>query len=499
MSVDPPRRGRARTLRRAGFAAGLVLVVLVGYAWWDSRLPATYSAADMGVADLGGGPRALEHHGHGTDAPGVPGRSVTALVAPPDRPADVRFELDARAQQVTPPGGLTFPGYTLNGSTPGPTLRVRQGQLVEVLLRNVDVPAGVTLHWHGLHVPGAMDGVAGVTQDAVRSGGSFTYRFVADRAGTFWYHSHQVSHAQVIGGLFGALVIEPPGRVEPDALALLHTYPGGSRTLNGQVGELRHLADPGAQIRVRVVNTDNGTVAAWVAGAPFRVLAIDGVELVGPTELTGQRVPLGAGARADLAVRVPAAGAVRIQLAGVSLVVGPAGATAPTAPTPPVVFDPLGYGTRAPLSFDPATAVRHFTYDIGRLPGFLHGRPGYWWTINGRIVPHVPMYVVRKGDVVTMRITNSSGEAHPMHLHGHHLVVLARNGVGATGSPWWVDSLDVGHGETYDVAFVADNPGIWMDHCHNLPHAVEGPMTHLMYEGIDTPFLLGSGSGNEPE
>jgi FtsP/CotA-like multicopper oxidase with cupredoxin domain len=71
------------------------------------------------------------------------------------------------------------------------------------------------------------------------------------------------------------------------------------------------------------------------------------------------------------------------------------------------------------------------------------------------------------------------------------------NGVPASGSPWWVDSLQVGDGETYDIAFVADNPGMWMDHCHNLPHAVEGLMTHVMYEGVTTPYRLGG--SNSPE
>ena len=86
-----------------------------------------------------------------------------------------------------------------------------------------------------------------------------------------------------------------------------------------------------------------------------------------------------------------------------------------------------------------------------------------------------------------------------LSLHGHHVTVLARDGVPATGSPWRVDSLNVRDGETWEVGFVADNPGIWMDHCHNLPHAREGLMTHLMYEGVSTPYLLGRGSGNEPE
>ena len=108
-----------------------------------------------------------------------------------------------------------------------------------------------------------------------------------------------------------------------------------------------------------------------------------------------------------------------------------------------------------------------------------------WWSINGHLYPNVPMYVVREGDVAVVHIENRNGEVHPMHLHGHHVVVLARNGVAATGSPWWVDSLNVSANETYDIAFLANNPGIWMDHCHNLKHAAQGMIAHLMYEGFD--------------
>ena len=77
------------------------------------------------------------------------------------------------------------------------------------------MPGGITLHWHGVDVPNAADGVAGVTQDAVPVGGEHVYRFRARQAGTFWYHSHQVAHEQVARGLFGALVITPPGGVGP--------------------------------------------------------------------------------------------------------------------------------------------------------------------------------------------------------------------------------------------------------------------------------------------
>ena len=69
----------------------------------------------------------------------------------------------------------------------------------------------------------------------------------------------------------------------------------------------------------------------------------------------------------------------------------------------------------------------------------------------------------------------------------------------ATGSPWWVDSLDVANKETYEIAFLASNPGIWMDHCHNLEHATAGMMFHLAYSGVSTPFSHGPGSANVPE
>ena len=122
-----------------------------------------------------------------------------------------------------------------------------------------------------------------------------------------------------------------------------------------------------------------------------------------------------------------------------------------------------------------------------------------WWSIKGHLYPNVPVYVVREGDVVAMRIDNRSGQVHPMHLHGHHAVVLSRNGVPATGSLWWMDSLNVLPKETYDIAFVANNLGICMEHCHNLKHAAQGMVAHLMYEGFDTPYWIAGPADNQPE
>lgn len=511
MNGNRPRGARVR-LALAG-AAAVALLAPLAWLWQDSLMPDAYSVMDMGYADYGGAlthvagtSEQSQHHEH-SGHPGHSGhttsaaRSLTSLTADPDRAADVRVTLVARKQRFRLPTGRSVDGYTLNGTSPGPVIRATVGQLVEVRLVNESVPDGITLHWHGVDVPNSADGVAGVTQDAVGVGGTFTYRFVAGQAGTFWYHSHQVSHEQVRRGLLGALVVAPAARPSAvDTVALLHLY-DGARTVNGREGDVHVEARPGDRVRVRVINTENGETPVWVGGAPFRLAAVDGTDLNRPAPVRDTAVLVTAGGRADVEVTMPEDGSpVRVHIGGpTGLVLGSRSYDAPAVPRPAATLDLLSYGTPAPLGLDPDRPDRRFEYEIGRRPGFLDGRPGIWWTINGHMFPDVPMFVVAEGDVVRVHIVNDSGEPHPMHLHGHHAVVLSRDGVRATGSPWWVDSLDVAAGESFEIAFVADNPGIWMDHCHNLPHATEGLVAHLMYEGVTTPFTVGGTAGNEPE
>ncbi|TCO47113.1 FtsP/CotA-like multicopper oxidase with cupredoxin domain [Kribbella antiqua] len=477
------RRGRL-------IALGVTLAVLapLGYLWATSLVPGSYSAAEMGYADYGGGPASSGHEHHG-------GRmSVADLTGPATGTPDVAVTLVARKGKYQLASGETVDGFTLNGTSPGPMIRAKVGDLVQVTLVNESVPDGATLHWHGIDVPNAEDGVAGVTQDAVRPGGKHVYRFKAEQAGTYWYHSHQVSSSEVKGGLFGPIVI---GREQPgEVVAAIHTY-DGKRTINGRTGTQRVELAAGTTARVRVINTDNAILRVGLVGTPYKVVAVDGRDLHGPTPVTAA-FPLAAGARVDLEAVVPAGGMRLVAgSAAVSLGIGPV--DPPRAELPSETVDLLSYGTPAALGFDPSKADRRFEYRIGRRPGFLDGVPGLWWTINGHKFPDVPMYMVAEGDIVRMTISNTSGQAHPMHLHGHHAVVLSRNGVASTGSPWWIDTLEVGNDETYEIAFAADNPGLWMDHCHNLPHASEGLMTHLMYEGTTTPYRIGGPTSNEPE
>jgi len=434
--------------------------------------------ASTGTPDLGGGP-----------APVGPALDVAALTGPREGTPDVAVTLTARREGTR---------FTLNGSSPGPEIRAVEGQLVEVRLVNESVAGGATLHWHGFDVPNAEDGVAGVTQDAVPIGGEHVYRFVARAPGTYWYHSHQISHDQVVRGLLGPLVVVPRAGLGDtrDITALVHIY-DGVRTIDGVAGQHAVEAPAGATVRLRVINTDNGAGAVWISGAPFAVAAVDGVDIHDPPAVHDTSVVITAGGRADLQITVPPGG-FRLETGTAAMVVGPAGPAPAAAPRPTASVDMLSYGAPSPLPFDPTRPDRRFGYAIGKSPGFLDGIPGIWWTINGKHFPDDPMFVVGEGDVVTMHLTNDSGEAHPMHLHGHHAVVLARNGVAATGSPWWFDSLEVGNGESYDIAFRADNPGVWMDHCHNLQHAADGLVAHLMYANVTTPFRIGD-KGNEPE
>jgi FtsP/CotA-like multicopper oxidase with cupredoxin domain len=486
--------------RIAAITAVVLLVAILaflGKQWWDSRLPDTYNAMSYGRHDYGGGPEPPNHAAHD---PGT-GTSVAVLHGPTRGAAHARFELTARAADIRLSPGRSVHALTFNGTSPGPELRMRQGDLVEVVLRNLDVDDGVTIHWHGVDVPNAEDGVAGVTQNAVLPGESYTYRFRAEQVGTFWYHTHQVSSTEVRRGLFGVLVIEPREQQAGVDLALAaHTF-DGIPTLNGDEGGDRESIPAGTPVRLRLVNTDGFEQTFTVSGAPFRVLAIDGTDLHGPGELRNVAIPIAAGGRVDVGLTQPPNG-VRVGLQGTQVAIGfgPSGGPAPDETTQRGTFDPLTYGTPAPTPFDAdSTLDRHFEMTITRKPGFFDGSPGLQWAINGGIYPDVPVFVVEEGDLVEVTITNDSKATHPMHLHGHHALVLSRDGRPSTGSPWWSDTLNVGPGESYVVAFRADNPGIWMDHCHNLTHASQGLTMHVVYAGVSTPYLVGGDPDNRPE
>ncbi|MDF2646617.1 MAG: multicopper oxidase [Paenibacillus sp.] len=494
-----------------------VLAVVAGSGYYlfmlamnNSQLPAEIDMAS-GTHDYGGQAVTanMTPHNHGIE--GMSGSSakmvsVTDLTGPREGIPDRHFTLTAQKKTVTLSSGKTVDAWTYNGQIPGPELRMKEGELIEVTLVNEDIEHGVTAHWHGLDVPNAEDGVAGATQNAVMPGETYTYRFRAEQVGTFWYHSHQDSQEAVSMGLFGALIVEP--KVEAlqqvkDITVMTHRWKGSTLTIGASDQLERMTITPGTPVRMRLINTDDWVQQTYtLVGTHFEVAAIDGTELNKPGVLTNTHVVVATGGRHDITFIMPER-PVYLNVGGNGsngILMSPDGkGEIPELPQT-VAFDPLQYGNPTSTPFDANSRFdRDFTLILDNKLGFYNRNLDFLYTLNGEVFPNTPMLMVKEGDLVKTTIVNRGNVDHPMHLHGHHVLVLSRNGKPSTGSPWWSDTLAVLPGETYEVAFVANNPGLWMDHCHNLVHAAAGMTMHLMYEGVTTPFSVGSGTINHPE
>jgi FtsP/CotA-like multicopper oxidase with cupredoxin domain len=496
---------------------GVLLAVggLIGVGWWTSRYPAAINMSstcapeavqpmDMGSMGTMCPPGSIS----ATPATGIP---IASLQAPLAADHTDTFTLTAQSAQLDLGAGVRADAWTFNGTAPGPTLRVRQGDLVIVKLIN-HLRVGVTIHWHGVAVPNSADGVAGLTQDAVKPGETYTYRFLAKDPGTYWYHSHQESFAETSRGLYGLLIVEPETPVTHDDVdvgIVLHSW--GAIAVNDTVGTLHIPARPGQWVRLRLLNTDNNPYQLTVVGAPFLVAALDGHEINQPAPLTATAISIDAAQRYDLRVRMPERGPVALLVAkdaeqqyhpAPAVLVG-AGAFDPSLiPTAiGTAFDITAYGQ--PQS-QVITAQSHFdatyTVTVGYSFGFSNGRPGPVFTLNGAVFPQTPTIVVQPGQVVKLHLVSDAANGiHPIHLHGHTFTLLAKNGRPLTGSPVYLDTISIRPRETYDVAFVADNPGLWMFHCHNLYHANHGMDMMIVYPNIATPYTIGSASGNFPD
>jgi FtsP/CotA-like multicopper oxidase with cupredoxin domain/plastocyanin len=245
------------------------------------------------------------------------------------------FELEAAPMKWELQPGLVVDGWGYNGQIPGPELRVREGDLVRVHLRN-RLPVPTTIHWHGLDVPLAMDGVPGLSQAPVAPGEEFTYEFVATNPGTRWYHSHVDSNAQLELGLYGALIVEPRAP-EPDQFAREVTYLLDEKALdftpevalgtsqlpqrefgNGRGGALQYdaflingrLGDAipplriasGERLRLRLINAGNLPHAMHLHGQSFSIVATDGNPVPAGQRVVKDTVLIGPGERYDLAI-----------------------------------------------------------------------------------------------------------------------------------------------------------------------------------------------------
>lgn len=193
------------------------------------------------------------------------------------------FEVTAKEidWEVTP--GVRRKAMAYNNQVPGPTIRVTEGDRVRVILRN-QMSESTAVHFHGVMVPNAMDGVPYLTQPAVKPGQSFTYEFVARPAGSHMYHSH-FGAEQVSLGLLGAFIIEPRDKskepkVDADIVMVindgLHGY-----TFNGKGFPATSpiVLKQGQRLRIRWMNEGQLTHPIHLHGMPMTVIARDGYPL----------------------------------------------------------------------------------------------------------------------------------------------------------------------------------------------------------------------------
>ena len=380
----------------------------------------------------------------------------------------------------------TIAGYAYNDVFPGPLIRAKLGDTVIIELDNqLDQPT--TIHWHGLDVPFAMDGVTWMGAP-VQPGEGFTYTFTVAQAGTFWYHPHFNTEVQVSGGLLGVFIVEDPAdpAVDHDVPVVLMDWPldgedmaaeahdhlavEGTWTVNGVIQPTLRLP-AGETARLRVLNASSLGYAA-LSWPEMRLLGGD--QGMGGGLTAPEQVVLAPGDRAewelllseDFVVQdvpyVHQGGAAYGDPVDLMPVVVEGTATAPAGLAWP-------FSGAAPTP-DPGTTDVTYVFSGSRETDV--------WLINGEVFPEVTIAETDLGETIIIEVRNLSPAEHPYHLHGLRFEVLSVNG---EPPPYRriEDTINVSVYGTVRLRVVADNPGDWMSHCHILPHAEGGMMTVL--------------------
>ncbi|MEZ5855921.1 MAG: multicopper oxidase family protein [Hyphomicrobiaceae bacterium] len=391
-------------------------------------------------------------------------------------------------------------------NAPAPVIRVRQGEELQAVLRN-RLKEPTTVHWHGMRLPNAMDGVPFLTQPYIYENETFTYTFRPPDAGSFWYHPHCNSLAQLSYGLTGLLIVEEatnPGydadlafnlrdwRLGTDGQFIKLFNPrqsaragthGTVRTANWRQ-QPAHDAPAGGLARLRLIVTDVTRVYKLaISGADAVIIALDGNPLPTPMPLTTYAVA--PGQRMDVVVRMPKSEGQTISVLDHSAhptrtlatirAVGPSlqrdlAAVAPLPPNPHPELD-LTAATHIPLEFQ-ATAEQ--------VPkSKFCGELGYsFWAINRTVWtgsspdPAKPLVEFKQGKTYRLSLFNRTPHPHPIHLHGMSFKLLRSDR--RTLPPIWTDTALIMPDEHVEVGLVADNPGDWLLHCHIIEHQESG-------------------------
>ena len=476
-------------------------------------------------------------------------------------PAVAAAEADRRADGATvrdvtlnaAPTTITIDGeqletWAFNGSVPGPEVRIQAGDVVRAEVRN-DLPEPLTVHWHGIVLRNDMDGVPGLTQDAIQPGDAFTYEFTAPDPGTYFFHPH--TGTDLDRGLYAPLIVEDPtqppdqevvvmiddwidgtgqtpdqvleGLVGMSGMSDVPGTSGGGMThdmggmtgastmppmehgsmgaaasadqpLGADTGDVDYPSylinglpatdpaeydiTPGTPVRLRLINAGSDTpFRVAVDGAPLTVVATDGYA-VEPVQV--DTLLIGMGERYDVDVTIDTIGAVAL----VATAEGKTGQALAVLRTGPGAV-PAADAAPAELQGQLLSLGDLHAAEDARLPAgpvdldynvdLTGSMAPYAWGITGSSDGDVTL-PVRAGDRVRLTIDNPTAMWHPVHLHGHTFQVVTDEGKGPRK-----DTLIVPAMSQVTIEFIADNPGQWALHCHNIYHAEVGMVTVLSY------------------
>ncbi|MFE2086154.1 multicopper oxidase family protein [Streptomyces sp. NPDC059460] len=460
-----------------------------------------------------------------------------------------KINLTATPTRLDLGGGLTVSSWAFGDRLPGKEVRITAGDTLAVTLAN-HLPTSTTVHWHGLHVRNDMDGVPQLTQQGIKPGAEFTYRFAVPQSGTYWFHPHQ--GVQQDRGLYAPLIIDDPkeplsydkewvvvlddwvdgvqGSTPEAVLAELSHGMGGmdhgssgaddkprsgsgsgpSRVLKGAPSELlggdagdvdypyylingripkdptTFTAKPGDRIRMRIINGGGDTpFRVALGGHRMTITHADGFPV---RHTTTDTLLLGMGERYDVLVTAgdgvfPLTAVAEGKKASALALLRTGGGAAPTASVQPKeLTGQLVSAFELQADSSVALAARRPDRTIRiKMTGSMRA---FDWAFDHRKYDPAWRHPVQAGERVRLEFYNITEMWHPIHLHGHTFGLAGRAG------KWSVlgrapgarkDTAIVLPNRSVAVEFDADNPGLWMLHCHNVYHSNMNMMTVLGY------------------
>lgn len=418
---------------------------------------------------------------------------MAALVPHMSRAKNGEFNLRAEEIDVSliPNFQTQTKMFGFNGSMPGPEIRLKKGKSATILVENA-LEEGTAVHWHGIRLNNAMDGVPMMTQSIIEPSSSMRYEFTPPDAGTFWYHSHYISQEQVAKGLMGPLIIEDDQAidVDHDITALFSDWLiDASGQLSEKFMDTHSVAHAGYmgnfaraflsqksvykgdRIRLRLINAaTNRIFPIGLRGARGALVALDGMSLRDPRPI--EDLVLAPAQRIDVIVDVDEEIKIELLMREGAFELGALEVTGVNSLRVQSDISPLPTHDIKPFG----KYHRQLTLNLqGGAMGAAHGGDNIWSLNDVSDLSHTPWNTFELGEVVRIKLVNQTAFPHGIHLHGHHFYEL--NSDGSLGD--LRDTTLILANSSRDILCRFDNRGNWLLHCHMLSHSIGGMRTWI--------------------